>query len=185
MSETAPDPRMRRRDLLRLAAAGAAALGLPTHAWGARATEARTLAFHHTHTGESARIVYFSDGIYLPEGLAEVDHILRDHYSGEVHPIERGLLDLLFRLGEALETREPFHVISGYRSPATNERLAQRSSGVARRSLHMSGQAIDVRVPGCDLARVRRAALALRAGGVGFYPRPDFVHVDVGRIRWW
>lgn len=99
--------------------------------------------------------------------------------------IERRLLDLLHRLHATLDTSEPFHVISGYRSPDTNAMLLARGGGVARHSLHMDGQAIDLRVPGRALSKIRGAALALRGGGVGYYPGSDFVHVDVGRVRWW
>jgi uncharacterized protein YcbK (DUF882 family) len=175
-----------RRALLRGAAVTALGLALPSSLRAALAPAApRALAFRHTHTGESGRVVYFADGAYLAEGLERIDLLLRDHYSGEVKPIDRRLLDLLHALNEALGTDEPFHVISGYRSPATNAMLAARSGGVATHSLHMSAQAVDLRVPGRALAKVREAALALRRGGVGYYPGPDFVHVDVGRVRRW
>jgi uncharacterized protein YcbK (DUF882 family) len=128
--------------------------------------------------------VYWAEGRYLAEGLAAIDHLLRDHRTGEVRPIDRRLLDLLHRLAFALETRETFHVISGYRSPVTNAMLAARG-GASPRSLHVVGQAIDLRVPGRALADLRRAALGLRGGGVGHYPSSDFVHVDVGRVRTW
>jgi uncharacterized protein YcbK (DUF882 family) len=172
-----------RRALLGWAACAAAAWTLPR---AVRATEReREIAFVHTHTGESARVTYWADGDYLPEGLGALKRLLRDHYSGEEHAIEPRLLDLLQRLHQSLGAREPFHVISGYRSPATNAALAARSGGVATRSLHLLGQAIDVRLPGCELTTLRDAALALRAGGVGYYGGPSFVHVDVGRVRRW
>jgi uncharacterized protein YcbK (DUF882 family) len=145
----------------------------------------RELRFLNLHTGESLDAVYFEAGRYLPDALAEVDHVLRDHRTGEVHAIEPRLLDLLHRLSRALDTHAPYHVISGYRSPATNAMLHAASPNVAAKSLHMQGWAIDVRVPGRELAELHRAALALRSGGVGYYPASDFVHVDVGRVRTW
>jgi uncharacterized protein YcbK (DUF882 family) len=111
--------------------------------------------------------------------------VLRDHRSDEVSPIDTRLLDLLHTLSDKLDTTSQFHVISGYRSPATNAKLAEKSNGVARHSLHMDGLAIDIRLPGRELADVRRAAIALRSGGVGYYPGSNFVHMDVGRVRTW
>jgi uncharacterized protein YcbK (DUF882 family) len=176
--------RVSRRGLLKLGAFGVASFAARDVAHAATERE-RALSFVHTHTGESARIVYWAGGDYLPDGLAAVDHVLRDHYSGDVHEIDASLLDVLHRLAQRLETAQPFHVISGYRSPATNAALAARSGGVAQHSLHMAGQAIDVRLPGCELHSLRDTALALRAGGVGYYGGPDFVHIDVGRVRRW
>jgi uncharacterized protein YcbK (DUF882 family) len=173
-----------RRSLLHFGAFGAVSLALRGAARAEAAPE-RALSFVHMHTGESARVVYWADGAYLPDGRAEIDRLLRDHYSGDVHPIDAALLDLLHRLSGRLETKQPYQVISGYRSPATNARLAAHSDGVAAHSLHMVGQAIDVRVPGRSLSALRDTALALRAGGVGYYAASDFVHVDVGRVRRW
>jgi uncharacterized protein YcbK (DUF882 family) len=173
-----------RRGFLRLAAAAPlVALG-PLRA-AAGVGRPRSLAFYNTHTGESLRATYWADGRPLPEGAGAIDRILRDHRSGEIHPIDPRLLDLLYRLVGVLDAREPLHVISGYRSPGTNALLRARSGGVATRSLHLVGEAIDFRLPGRSLASVRRAALALQGGGVGYYPASDFVHVDVGRVRWW
>jgi uncharacterized protein YcbK (DUF882 family) len=115
----------------------------------------------------------------------DINHILRDHRTGEIKPIDPDLLDLLHALRTRLGTQRPFHVISGYRSPCTNEQLRSRSRGVARKSMHLFGKAVDIRIPGHDLADLRQAALAEQAGGVGYYPRPGFVHVDVGRVRFW
>jgi uncharacterized protein YcbK (DUF882 family) len=153
----------------------------------ASAGGARTLAFDNLHTGEKLEIDYWVNGRYLPDALAEVDHVLRDFRTGEVHPIAPDLLDLLALLRTQLETVQPVSVISGYRSPLTNARLRgeHEHSGVASRSLHMRGMAIDIRVPGRSLAAVHTAALAQRGGGVGYYPTSDFVHVDVGRVRTW
>jgi uncharacterized protein YcbK (DUF882 family) len=150
-------------------------------------SDARTVAFDNIHTGEKLKIDYWIGGHYVPEALSAVNHVLRDFRSGEVHPIAPRLLDLLTMLHAHLETDEPFSVISGYRSPATNAMLRgdRDHSGVAAKSLHMQGMAIDIRVPGCALTALRDAALTQRAGGVGYYPASDFVHVDVGRVRTW
>ena len=129
--------------------------------------------------------MYREGGKYLDDALAAIDHLLRDHRTDDVVPIDRALLDNLASLREMLDTTEPFHVISGYRSPATNAKLAAASDGVARKSLHLQGRAIDIRMPGRELEQVRRAALAMNAGGVGYYRRSDFVHLDTGRVRTW
>jgi uncharacterized protein YcbK (DUF882 family) len=146
----------------------------------------RELAFLNTHTGEEVSVAYrAAGGGYLPDGRSAIDHVLRDHRTGEVRAIDAGLLDLLADLREALGSSAPYHVISGYRSPATNAMLAAHSRGVSPHSLHMDGLAVDVALPGIALATVREAALDMRAGGVGYYPSPGFVHLDVGRVRRW
>ena len=145
----------------------------------------RALRFAHTHTGERLAIEYFSGGTYLADALTTVNHFLRDFRTGEVHEIDPGLLDLLHRVATATGTSRPFEVISGYRSPATNEMLRHRSEGVAAGSLHMRGQAIDIRLRDVALPKLRQAALEARRGGVGYYPASDFVHVDTGRVRTW
>lgn len=145
----------------------------------------RALDFVHTHTGERLNVNYFGGGTYLPDALATVNHFLRDFRTGDVHPIDPGLLDLLHGLTDLTSTSRPFQVISGYRSPATNEMLRHRSEGVAAGSLHMRGQAIDIRLADVPLANLRKAALSIHRGGVGFYPASDFVHVDTGRVRTW
>ncbi len=177
-----------RRRFLKLGVAAGVAGLLPATAWGglARSAEpARELAFYNTHTGEKLRVAYSAEGTYIPEALGEINHVLRDHYSGAVGEIDARVLDLLYELKLKLDTREPFHIISAYRSPETNARLAERSGGVAKRSLHVHGMAIDIRVPGRDLAQVRKAAVALQGGGVGYYRGPNFVHLDTGRVRYW
>jgi uncharacterized protein YcbK (DUF882 family) len=174
-----------RRQFLGLAAAAATgliaapALALPR--WPIR----RALAFHNLHTGESLDAVYWADGRYLPEAAQRIEYLLRDFRNNKLHPIDPKLLDLLTTLRTRLNTSAPFLVISGYRSPATNAMLHRQSEGVATHSLHMVGQAIDIRLPDRALADVHREALAMKAGGVGYYPHSDFVHVDVGRVRRW
>ena len=145
----------------------------------------RTLRFTHTHTGERLAIEYFSGSSYLPDALATVDYFLRDFRTGDIHEIDPGLLDLLHALATVTKTSRPFQVISGYRSPATNAMLRHRSEGVAAGSLHMKGQAIDIRLADIALPKLRQAALDARRGGVGYYPASDFVHVDTGRVRMW
>jgi uncharacterized protein YcbK (DUF882 family) len=144
----------------------------------------RALAFSQLHTGETLQVVYAEQGRYVPEALEHLDHLLRDHRTGEVHPIDPALFDLLYDVRESTGGRV-FEVISGYRSPATNEMLRERSGGIAQKSLHLEGRAIDVRLRGVETRWLRRAALALRRGGVGYYPGPDFVHLDTGRVRFW
>ncbi|HLG88199.1 MAG TPA: YcbK family protein [Alphaproteobacteria bacterium] len=146
---------------------------------------ARTLSFRNLHTGEGFNGAYWANGSYMPDALAEIRTLLRDFRTGDEHDIDCRLLDLLTALHGGLDTVEPFEVISGYRSPKTNAMLREVSNGVAAHSLHMEGMAIDIRVPGRSLPSLRNAALALRQGGVGYYPASDFVHVDVGRVRRW
>lgn len=174
----------RRRFLSCGLAALALAAGLPSLSQAATRGQ-RSLSFYNLHTDERLKATYWADGQYIPDALREIDRVLRDFRTGDVHAIDRRLLDLLVVLHTRMETQEPFAVISGYRSPKTNAILASASSGVARRSLHMDGKAIDIRIPGRDLADLRKAAIALRMGGVGYYPRSDFVHVDTGRVRTW
>ena len=183
--------RVNRRHIFRLGAWAALAGAAPgaiarVEPWvEARQSGARELRFYHTHTGESLNVVYWEEGNYLPESLRELNHLLRDFRTNEVKPITPALFDLLHRIQSGLDTREAFHVISAYRSPATNHMLHENSGGVANHSLHMDGLAMDVRVPGRDLRDLRQMALSLKAGGVGFYPASQFVHVDVGRVRYW
>jgi uncharacterized protein YcbK (DUF882 family) len=170
-----------------LAGAGMVLISAPLTPALASLGEVRRLGFDNLHTGEKLDIAYWEQGAYLPDALAAVDHVLRDFRSGETHAMAPQLLDLLALLRGKLETSVPFSVISGYRSPATNAMLRGESghSGVAAKSLHMQGMAIDIRVEGRSLANLREAALTERAGGVGYYPASDFVHVDVGRVRRW
>lgn len=174
-----------RRRFLRMGILGAGAAVSPGLFAGVGRHGERRLSFYQTHTGETLDVAYWAEGEYLVESKNRIDHLLRDHRTGDVSPIRAGLLDVLFAIRSTLDSREPFHVISGYRSPATNGMLHARSSGVASRSLHMDGMAIDIRLPGRELALVRDCAKALQAGGVGFYPGSNFVHVDVGRVRAW
>lgn len=146
----------------------------------------RDLSMHHTHTREKIALTYAVGRQYVPEALTDLDHFLRDHYSGLVGRMDPGLYDIMHALRSSLRARAPYQIISGYRAPHTNERLrTTRGGGVARRSLHMDGKAVDLRIPGVPLKELRDAALELKLGGVGYYPGSDFVHVDTGRVRSW
>ncbi|MDQ3059429.1 MAG: DUF882 domain-containing protein [Pseudomonadota bacterium] len=146
----------------------------------------RALALVHTHTHEKIDLVYATGERYVPEALGGLNRFLRDHYSGEVGVMDPQMFDMLHRVQQALGCKGSFEVISGYRCPATNDKLRNKGGGgVAKKSLHMEGRAIDVRLPGVPLAELHEAALSLRAGGVGFYPQDQFVHLDTGRVRNW
>ncbi len=161
----------------------------PTVAAGARAkAPVRTLSFLHTHTGERLKATYCCDGKYEPEALKAINVLLRDFRTNRVKDIDPQALDLLHELRGTLETDQPFHIISGYRAPETNQMLRARGgtqTGVASQSLHMVGKAIDLRLPGVRLDNLRAAARSLKLGGVGYYPSSNFVHVDTGRVRYW
>jgi len=183
---------LNRRSFLGLGAAATAVALVPGRAQAAVSAAPvkldRTLSFFHTHTGERLKLAYCCNGAYQPEALAQLNHLLRDFRVNEEKPIDPQLFDLLHELGGTLETDQPYHIISGYRSPTTNALLRERGgnhTGVASQSLHMVGKAIDIRLPGVKLDRLRSAAASLKRGGVGFYPSSNFVHVDTGRVRYW
>lgn len=182
------DYRLCRRSFLK---AGALALGgclLPRAVFGAPGiptSAERSLSLYNLHTGESLKTVYWFKGTYLADALAEINRILRDYRTNEMISIDTGLLDLLHAIHDQMGSKEMLHVISGYRSPATNEHLRGKGAGVARNSLHMEGKAADIRMPDQSLSALRQTAVALKGGGVGYYPGSGFVHVDVGRVRYW
>lgn len=186
MTDLAP---LARRHFLRhtgrLAVAGAAPVLAP-RARAAVAASTRALSLVHTHTGEQVDLVYARDDRYDPRALDALNHLLRDHYTGQVGRIDPLLFDHLHRVQQALGARAAFEIISGYRCDATNALLrSTRGGGVARNSLHVEGRALDVRLPGVPLTALRDAALALAAGGVGYYAQAGFVHIDTGRVRSW
>lgn len=181
-------PGLTRRNFLATGAVLAAACLFPRKAVAAVSKffpDERALQFYNTHTDEQLEAVYWNAGTYVPEALSDINHILRDHRTGAVKDIDPRLLDLLHALGQKMDSSGPFHIISGYRSPETNSLLHILSKGVAGHSLHIDGKAIDMRLPGHELKTVHRAAVDLQMGGVGYYPQSDFVHVDVGRVRYW
>lgn len=173
-----------RRGFLGLAAGAVAGL-LASRPVSAQSIAPRVLRFNHLHTGEKLAVEYWKGGVYESDGLDVINHLMRDFRTGDVHPIDPSLLDLLHDLADRTQTQRPFEIISAYRSPATNAALHRQSDGVASRSLHLLGQAIDIRLTDVPLPQLRRAALATRRGGVGYYPGSNFVHVDTGRVRTW
>ena len=160
-------------------------LGLYTSASGGQSEPGRMLSFYNTHTHERLIVTYKKDDAYIPEAMAKISHILRDHRTGDIHPIDPKLMDLLYDLLTAVGNHGEVHIISGYRSPKTNHKLRGRSKGVAARSLHMKGKALDFRLPGTDTAILRNTARTMKRGGVGYYRKLDFVQIDTGRVRYW
>ena len=146
----------------------------------------RKLSFYHTHTKERLSVVYSRKGKYLPEAFDRINRFLGDFRTGEIHAIDPVLMDNLYDIQAAGGNKDGiFEVISGFRSLSTNTNLRGRSNGVAKRSLHMCGRAIDVRLAGTDTSKLRDISIALRRGGTGYYPQSDFIHVDTGRVRCW
>ena len=146
----------------------------------------RSLSLLNTHTGERLKeVVYWEKGDYILDALENLNHVLRDHRTNQVHPIDPMTLDLMAAISRKVGAKQPFEIISGYRSPQTNRSLRNNSNGVAKNSYHMQGKAVDLRLSGVPLRAVRKAALELRMGGVGYYAKSDFVHIDSGKVRSW
>ena len=145
----------------------------------------RSLSFVHTHTGEVLSVNYWCDGSFQSQCLAPLNYFLRDFRTNEVANMDIGLLDVLYELQVLADRQATFEVISAYRSPQTNALLRKSSSEVAQKSLHMDGKAIDIRLSGFSTKRLQQLALTHQRGGVGFYAKSDFLHVDTGRIRSW
>ena len=176
----------KRRSFLKTSVVLASALSVPALARAAVAAPGeRTLRLYNTHTGESIKSVFWAEGQFVPEALIDINKLLRDHRSNTIATMDPKLLLLLDQVSARFGGTEVLHIISGYRSPETNAKLAKASGGVAKHSMHLEGKAIDIRMPGRDLAHVHKAALGLGAGGVGYYPSSQFVHMDTGRIRNW
>jgi uncharacterized protein YcbK (DUF882 family) len=173
-----------RRKFLLLAGAGCAAISSSAFAQ-VQAQDERKLKLYNLHTGEKLATTYWVQGDYLSDELAAVNHFLRDYRNNEIKRIDPRLLDQVCLLQHTLGRQGSFHIISGYRSPETNARLRRQGTGVAKHSLHMQGRAIDLRLPGVELKHLRQVALAMRAGGVGYYPKSNFIHLDTGRRRFW
>ncbi len=151
----------------------------------AQSITTRSVSFLHTHTGEKLAVNYWCDGQFQAQCLQPLNHFLRDFRTGEVATMDAGLLDILHQLQVLADRDSTFEVISAYRSPQTNANLSSNSSGVAKRSLHMEGKAIDVRLTGFSTKKLQQLALSNQHGGVGFYAKSDFVHLDTGRVRAW
>lgn len=174
-----------RRRFLGIGLVAAAAMA-PIPGWAKTALrKERALSFFHAHTGERLKAVYFADGRYLPDVLKQINYILRDYHTNEIKPVSPALLDLLHALGQRLGTGDTFEVLSAYRSAETNALLSRSTRGVAKHSLHIEAKAIDIMVPGIRARDVARTARDMQVGGVGYYPRRSFVHVDIGDVRTW
>ncbi|UYU33196.1 YcbK family protein [Siccibacter colletis] len=173
----------------KLLAWGGAALGaslLPGTAFATLSTpRPRILTLSNLNTGESIKAQFFDGKGYIQEELAKLNHFFRDYRSNKIKAIDTSLFDQLYRLQSLLDTHKPVQLISGYRSVDTNKELRSHSRGVAKNSYHTKGQAMDFHIEGISLSNIRKAALSMRAGGVGYYPRSNFVHIDTGPVRHW
>ena len=145
----------------------------------------KNLSLEHHHTGDSLSITYYENGRYIDGALAEIDHFFRDYHNNLVHHVDPALLDQLHDVKLLLGIKQPFHIVSAYRSPETNANLRRHQRGVAKHSLHMEGKAVDIRIEGISVKTIRDAALTLQRGGVGYYPLENFVHLDTGEQRTW
>jgi len=145
----------------------------------------RTLPLNNVHTGETENITYWSDGHYIESGLSRVNWMLRDFRTGDIKAIDPRLLNVLYVLTKRVDTEDSVLILSGYRSKKTNDMLRQTTEGVARRSFHMAGRAVDIRIPRIASADLQKVALRLGGGGVGYYPNSNFVHLDTGPVRTW
>lgn len=177
---------MGRRRLLGIGVAAAAGAALaPASAWASLQSQERSIAFYNTHTNETLKATYWRSGAADHGALTDINHILRDFRTGDVFQMDVKLLDLLTELHRRTGSKQPFQIISGYRSPKTNATLASESNGVATHSLHMDGMAIDIRLADVPLKTLHDTAVAMKLGGVGMYTQSNFVHVDTGRVRYW
>ncbi|NOQ63095.1 MAG: DUF882 domain-containing protein [Methyloprofundus sp.] len=177
-----------RREFLRCALGVSAAIVLPqtSHAFSQPQLAFKDLKLHNLHTEEKISLSYFEQGHYIPKALQDINYLLRDHRTGDVCVMDPKLIDLLFDLKNVLAVADkPLQIISGYRSAKTNAALHKKSKGVATKSLHMQGKAIDIRIEGVSADDIRAAAISLERGGVGYYPSSNFVHIDTGNVRSW
>ena len=177
---------LQRRDVLKLGLVGAIASAVPLSFVGeASAATPWKARFRHAHTGETFDGVYRVGDKYLPEAFERINHVLRDHRTGEVFPMDPHVIDIMSMTLRKSGVRGPIDIYSGYRSPKTNSGLRRFSRGVAKNSFHMYGQALDMHIDGYSTSKLRNIAKSLRAGGVGYYPRSQFIHVDTGTVRSW
>lgn len=172
-----------RRQFIKIGMCATVCVAMPSFSYAAIST--KELSFYNLHTDEKLSVSFYENGRYVPSAMAALNHFLRDYRTGDIHEIDPRLFDQLHTLQSLVDKPGAYHVISGYRSPRTNQMLHANSEGVANHSLHMEGQAIDIRLPGKDLAQLHKGALSMHAGGVGYYPGSDFVHIDTGRVRHW
>ena len=174
-----------RRRFLNLIALSLPIAFSPALAFAIPSNSKRQLDFYHTHTGEKLAVTYHDGKQYIPEALTEINQFMGDFRTGESFPIDRNLLAILQQIKVITGSTQPFEIISAYRSPQTNARLRNNSNGVAKYSLHMLGKAVDVRLRNTDTNKLRKLAIAMKSGGVGYYAKSDFVHLDTGRVRYW
>jgi len=181
--------RLNRRSFVKAAFCAAGLMCLfPSRGWSALENipvREKSLSLYNPNTKEALSTTYWLDGDYVPEALTEINHIMRDRFTGQTKSIDVNLLDLLHAISNALDVGCPLHIVSGYRSIKTNTLLRKCGKPTAKNSYHIQGKAVDIRVPGCRVSALHRVSAQLRAGGVGYYPRSEFVHVDVGPIRYW
>ena len=145
----------------------------------------RWLNLYHPKYKEWLTTEYWVRGKYIQKALSDINYMMRDQNTGEVVDIDTDLLDLLFEIHTGIGSSEPFHIMSGYRSPETNDLLRKKGWAIPKHSLHEDGKAIDIRLPECSLSNLRNVALSLKSGGVGYYPKSNFIHIDTGRVRFW
>ncbi len=176
-----------RRSFLKRGMLFTAAMGfwMPSLAEAGQAPVGREISIMNVHTGEKFTGEYWYGGRYLPDAFRSIKTLMRDHRNNERFPIDPRLMDVLYVLHRRIGNGSPFHVYSGYRSPETNAMLRRNTEGVAKQSLHMQGQAADIDLPGTQLSSLRKMAITLKTGGVGYYPTSDFIHIDTGRVRTW
>lgn len=177
--------RMNRRGFLNTCVGLSAGLILPEAFAKSSHEHERVLSLFNTHTGEKVTATYWAEGQYIHDEVKAIEWLLRDHRVGKAHTMDMRVLNILHAIQSRVNNARPYHIISGYRSPETNEMLRRRSSGVDKNSYHILGRAIDIRLPRFDTSNLRKVAVSLQAGGVGYYPRSNFVHVDTGKIRTW
>lgn len=176
-----------RRSVIKAGLAFMACSSLPSFASNSHlaADEMRALHLYNIHTGESIKTIYWEQGVYITDALKDINYVLRDFRTNDMTDMDPRLLDLLNILHKKVGSHRPFEVISGYRTPRTNEMLYEHTKGVNPHSLHMYGKAIDIRLHDCHLKKLRNTAMAMQKGGVGYYPESDFVHIDTGPVKSW
>lgn len=196
LTQIIPQAEMDRRSFLGLGAATLGGVILPSLISPALAGNlnsgmveqgSRRLSFRNAHTGESFSGVYRVGNKYLPDAFKQINMVMRDFRTNQVYPMDPRVIDIVYTVHRMTGKRAPLEILSGYRSPKTNAMLRGKSSasGVAKKSLHMQGQAVDLRMEGFSTARLSDIAASLRAGGVGYYAKSNFVHMDSGDVRTW
>ncbi len=176
----------RRRTLLGFSAAALGLSLLPSHAFAALTTpRPRILRFENLNTGEFLKTEFFDGSRYNKSELTRLNHMFRDHRNDQVKAIDPKLFDQIYILQMMMNLNKPIQLVSGYRSAATNNALRRKNSGVAKKSYHTRGQAMDFRVQGVQVSQIRKAALKMSAGGLGYYPKSNFIHIDTGPVRTW